>query len=1695
MKVSEPEISTVATLDNEATVEISQEDTISEIEPSQSSPTTTVPPATFVTTLGFSGYGENRNCPKTWKDNCIADPVPTYEMQPYMEKVEFVKIGLIREDLYEVLVEIEVNPAGRSASSIDYIKFRTETPWNYLPIPLIIYNSSVEDNILGDSPYHFFLRWDMQPDHINDLTCTKFFSIDFFWKDGTYESVDDMVPIQHLYFFHGCMVGAPNHFPSQCWYEHCVPLTPSQPDPIPIQPSEPDPPPAVENPGPAPEAPPSAPSPPLDDEAAESSTGEGDETTVTEEETSEFEVNETHDEIASSSQSENTAEGTVAPQTEASTVESSSNEPTLETSLDRPVSDEPSRSHSPTTTAPPATLETTLDFGGHGENRNCPKTWKDNCIADPVPTYEMQPYMEKVEFVKIGLIREDLYEVLVEIQVNPAGRSASSIDYIKFRTETPWNYLPTPLIIYNSSVEDNILGDSPYHFFLRWDMQPDHINELTCTKFFSITFLWKDGTYESVDDMVPIQNLYVFHGCTVGAPNHFPSQCWYEQCEPIQPLEPDPLPGQSQPDPPPAVENPGPAPEDPPPTVENPGPGPEDPPSLSESSPVESASVGLETDFTEPDQSQIQTLEVSEPAEDGNSTSPEEEEYSYEPTITTAVPTFSTSNTLLPTPNTICTRSWENKCNVSTDGTNGYTRAMKKFEFTEINIISENYYEVLVEVEIDPYVFPVSYPEYISLNDLVTPDDYLPSPFVIYNAFSEDNALRESPYHFFIKWAMETQNVAGLVCTTPFSIEYSLRLATAPAPGNPGRPYERASSNLLVSFIHNCESENPHDYPLQCWKETCLGGIDPTQSDSEEIPSDPTTSYTDPPKGTGVAQPPPPPPVFTPPSQAGPEDPPPPPVFTPPSQAGPEDPNPVVDPTYIFTIGPLPPLPTEPEESDYPIPSTESMEEYTTTGVGESGWEPQVTTSVIDQSADEPIDQSTTYKEEEITGHATTEVEDESISDSEDGTTANTQEETTTSPEEESFATHDESTTEEQTESVTEVVEESTSLPEDELSTVVSTTENVVEASNEVQDVTTSEDETESIADPHDYTTIAMEDETTLATEDEFTTSAEITTEPNSQTQTEPHAEASTDLESTFDPNVPATDPEEPKTSEEPNAPVLELPKSKELTTEDTTIPSIVPVTETTIGPETELPLEISDNPTNEDLSTTIAESSVQYTPQITRTATVTVTNVDDSTTRVFTETVTYTAANPPVETQIFTETIASTYADPTTTRTFIETVTYTTVDLPPGPRTLTDTVTTVVGDPGNPANSITLTLTLTTTIPSPNPSGTSTVITITNPDTTYVTTIAESYIPPVVVTTISNPDTTYVTTITQSYNPPVLVTISGPDTTYVTVITEPYNTPVVTTILGADTTYVTTTISYPSGFPSSPTGSRQGGPSDPNEPVNSNDPNVLNPTVPNSPSVPNISSGNPDQNEPRPLPYSGGDPNSQVNTGTLTGNPEPEEELQIPYSGSYQDLPPNNSNPEINTSPKSESSPNDPADKQDQEEQLEVPYSGEYPNAPANINNPNAIANPVDSNAPNPEYQDPSVNLGDPGQEEQLQVPSSGYNPNNPLDPNEPPANPNGSSEELLQSPNELIYTSTVATTVVSDGITYETSVPVVYTTTVSNGIPEIIIASATPFSGSTDPNPDLEEFLEDYTGSASGLISDAFLLCLCLISSMMFV
>ncbi|RLV96528.1 hypothetical protein JA1_000062 [Spathaspora sp. JA1] len=1595
-------------------------------------------PPTLTWLPSFPYATEECPTPTEWENKCKYDLSPQFPGVSFEYKQISHLIGTA--DLYEVLIEFELDNHYGTLTTYGAreISFNNlQTPDNYLTPKKIALNQELDE--ISDSRFHFFVKWVMQAEAHGQSMCTTPFMIEYVWRITDVRSQ----------IFHDCDLG---HYPLQCWTPVCS----------------------------------------------------GSETESKEEET------------------------------------------TLENDTSKVKTSEQGPSAEPTITAPPGTLVTFNEMLPTA-NSDCLTTWEERCSAPPVETDGFSPSMKKFEFVEINSIIDDYYEVLIEIEITSSIFPVSSLEYIALKDLiSPDNYLSNPFRIYDRSLSENVLGESPYHFFVRWAMKTQTIDDLVCTTPFSIEFSWKGGVQPAQGRSSSSFKLSFIHDCESEDPHDYPLQCWPKECVEPEPENTEPGPVTIEPEKP-----------DLPEPLNCPEVWTDDyacnvtmgDHAKSKSYPEVLAFEFKSIKFINENlykvvvefqiDSRVHSIKYLERVR----IMLEHSAYGYNNGRVTIYERSSSSNLAADSPyhfyfvyvmrtqsvgSFTCTSSfsidyywkdstvvsyhhgcsgadsplqcWEDECHAELDpSTIPTTRddltstkdsppipstvistlddlpsptacpiefglsectfdvgdssrsnmfpSVLKFDFISIEWVEDDSYEVMIEFEIEN-TMPIDILRKINILGLQTPGYYLPFYFEIYSDLNPENTVGDSPYHFFFKWVATAELMHNTVCTTPFHISYRW-------------------DNEFGEYGHGCPWQIANaDSPLQCWEDLCTPETTRIPSTiiatDERLPQATECNY----KNTdscsvghlsGVK------------------------TFNFVHIKSIED-N-LYEVMLEFEIRTIHPKSSVRSISVTGIPDQyHDLLLYDYDGVDQVGdsafhfflvW-------VMEVASDGTRNCTTPFS---IQYNWSSGVHQEfnhgcnywdeyaiqcwdEVCTAPEETTTTVQEETTTEPEEEII-------TEQELETTIEPDETATTVPEE-------TTTEAEETTTEAEETTTVPDETttepDKLSTQRDETTTGLENATTTEPEEESIAEPanEITTQPEVEPTTNTEGESSLGLKEPSDPPTESF-------TENPTAP-----------------------------------------PTNEGSTITVSETAVEPPTFVTRTVTETVTSTYDSTSRVFTETVTYTTIDPPLVTRTLTETIIRTDADPITTRIFTETVTYTTADPPPDTRTLTDTITTVVIDPDSPTNSITLTLTVTiTSVRTPsNPTGTSPTpppvtpgtemrITITNLGTTYITTITESYSPLVVVTTISNPDTTYVTTITEPYNPPFVGMVPGLDNTYATTITQQYNPLVVTTISEVDTTYVTT-ISYPAGFPATPPGPQSSNIySNPNGLVNPNDPYVAsNPSDPNSLADPNIPVSNQEPEEELRVSSSGTDSNYQadpnpVSAGGPVSNPNQDEELQAPYSGGEPNSPvnPNNPNAWFDT---------DMADgNPGQEEELQVQYGGSTPNPPVS---------PNDYNAPNPNYPSSSLNQEEEEVQYSVSDPNASTNPNDPNGANSNDSASNSDQYEELQvpeyggkpnvdsgnptvgsDPNALVYTSADATTFVYDRITYASSAPVVYATSVPAAVPEVMLVSTSSAAGSNedgfDTDPNFEEMLEDFLGSASNLKSNSFILFLCLISMMMFV
>ncbi|EGW30141.1 uncharacterized protein SPAPADRAFT_68962 [Spathaspora passalidarum NRRL Y-27907] len=122
---------------------------------------------------------------------------------------------------------------------------------------------------------------------------------------------------------------------------------------------------------------------------------------------------------------------------------------------------------------------------------------------------------------------------------------------------------------------------------------------------------------------------------------------------------------------------------------------------------------------------------------------------------------------------------------------------LKIFEFKSIKWIEDNFYEVMIEFEIDGNSYTESELRAIYIFSLQTPDYYLGSVELFVESW-EQNLLGDSPFHFYFTWVMEAEDIDQLTCTTPFQVYYDW-------------------DTYFATYQHGCFSDELTDLPAQCW--------------------------------------------------------------------------------------------------------------------------------------------------------------------------------------------------------------------------------------------------------------------------------------------------------------------------------------------------------------------------------------------------------------------------------------------------------------------------------------------------------------------------------------------------------------------------------------------------------------------------------------------------------------------------------------------------------------------------------------------------------------------------------------------------------------------------------------------------------------------------------------------------------------
>ncbi|EGW33070.1 uncharacterized protein SPAPADRAFT_49994 [Spathaspora passalidarum NRRL Y-27907] len=864
---------------------------------------------------------------------------------------------------------------------------------------------------------------------------------------------------------------------------------------------------------------------------------------------------------------------------------------------------------------------------------------------------------------------------------------------------------------------------------------------------------------------------------------------------------------------------------------------------------------------------------------------------------------------------------WEDSCSIGDAGFRGtWEPELQTFEFKYISHVvdSVDLYEVMLEFQLDTSNLPFGYLIGIYFINILSPGGYIQYSQPALNSWLEDSeSVSASPYHFFVKWVMQTESDGNQMCTTPFQIQYSWQYQSIPSS-------KRAIPGLVVqtaNYIHDCNG----DYPLQCWENVCM-----------KQPETTTDHYET--------------------SESG--------KVSEPKEITQTDEGSANESEYKISTEVEQNTTTRPatgsfEEEEGAVEAISNKQEVTVTESSEQSTsknEVELSTELDEMQSkileadpiQDPYDPTSEFQKETTTQskneymtdsgiESTTEIEDQDTTQeknysmiemdyvpstiNEDKSTSEEKGDTT---EEDQYTTgqEDEKTTKGQGEPSTEQeIAQSTQL-EDSLSTILkeprtdkdqpaiestqasSTTENVVSITKAVNEPTIELDN-ESTKKEHsnptaesdnplteleDYTSGVSDQETeteaekerTIGKEKDYSTVEDKTTvEPESEIFLSPQPlPSTTTYESKYSDNPrsessereinPFSEPEE-RTMGVNHSNILAITISTELERENMEDPVIQP----------------PSSPTNNVPSNSI--NRAEQDPKILH---------NEGSIGVKTE--------KPLVSDIQGET-ESLAADATYIgNSSVQSSPYLTI-------TYNQTFTTIGVDPSDSDVSTALASTVITTSigPSPNPSSDTpnspvTVSTVTRPDTTYVSTVTEPLDVPVIVSTV----TTLSTTVTKTYTPTVLVTtVVDVDTTYITTLTVTHNPPtLISTIINPDTTYVTTFAGSQATKGTNPDSnvpvsddtdisSEQNdkaeevqveNPGDnPNDSANNNYPDS-GPREPSSPSRPNntnpsnstVNSNNPDnspvsqeQSAVPPAQYPGGNPNNLPNSKSADGN------------------------------------------------------------------------------------------------------------------------------------------------------------------------------------------------------------------------------
>ncbi|RLV89000.1 hypothetical protein JA1_005404 [Spathaspora sp. JA1] len=174
---------------------------------------------------------------------------------------------------------------------------------------------------------------------------------------------------------------------------------------------------------------------------------------------------------------------------------------------------------------------------------DCPKSWNQDSVCDFAignRAHSMgYPEVLNFEFQSINFIKDNLYKISIEFQIDPQGLTKSDLKNIVIYLDPTIeenSHMEFGLTLYDSESWENFIQDSPFHFVFIYPFISQQFGSFTCTTSFTINYRLKDGS-----------ELVYGHGCA-GNPFHdtitsdSPLQCWSPACKNPEPaiIEPPP---------------------------------------------------------------------------------------------------------------------------------------------------------------------------------------------------------------------------------------------------------------------------------------------------------------------------------------------------------------------------------------------------------------------------------------------------------------------------------------------------------------------------------------------------------------------------------------------------------------------------------------------------------------------------------------------------------------------------------------------------------------------------------------------------------------------------------------------------------------------------------------------------------------------------------------------------------------------------------------------------------------------------------------------------------------------------------------------------------------------------------------------------------------------------------------------------